>query len=790
MKVVSATLILLATLLLNYTAYGASIDQVGPIDSEHAITPTHQYIVPSGKQIQLGQFPIDSVVSKDGNYLIVTNAGMGMQSIQVVDLTLEKVIQTITYKAPEALFFGMVFSNNGKELFVSGGGNNKIRRYAFIKGKLKEKEAIKIGTMSVKNYYPADMVMSASGAYLFVVNNLNDSVSKIDLKHSKVIQTVKVGKNPISISLDHLGHLFITNWANRTISALDSESMKTIKTIKVGLHPNAIISSPKLNKVFVANSDSDTISVIDSTTLQVTRTISLHSGKRKTGSQPDALALSVDEGTLFVANAGDNTVQVYDMTDSSPHLIVTITTGWYPTHINVLKNKLLIINGKGLGSGPNDHGQFVTKLMEGTLSIIHTPFNTKNESINIPSHLYNKKNNYDIKKYYPYLFFMKSMSPIKHVFYVIKENRTYDQVFGDLKRGNGSPELATFGERVTPNLHKLANQFVILDNFYADAEVSPQGHNWSMAAKSNDYVEKNWMAAYSGRNREYDFEGENKATYPKAGFLWNNAKRSKKSYRVYGEFMKYVNKDHIWQPKDKSIGDHFDPKYPGFNLNISDVEREKEWEREFKQFVIDNNLPQLQIIRLPNDHTYGTTPGKRTPEAYVAQNDYAVGRLVDIISHSEYWRNSAIFIVEDDSQNGWDHVDAHRTEALVISPYTQKQSVDSTFYDTASMLKTIEDILGMGHMTEFDSTSMPMFNTFTSNPDFTPYRVIKPIVSLNKLNRKDTPGAKGSQSMNFSVADSIDEEKLNHILWNALRPNKKYPESPYNKKPAPNMSSH
>lgn len=357
--------------------------------------------------------------------------------------------------------------------------------------------------------------------------------------------------------------------------------------------------------------------------------------------------------------------------------------------------------------------------------------------------------------------------------YVIKENRTYDQVFGDMGKGNGDPKLVQFGKKITPNIHKLANQFVLLDNFYCDGEVSDPGHQWATAGESNDYFEKTWLPDYSGR-KVYGVDIP--ALKPKNGYLWDNAKRSGVSFRDYGEYINYWESpmNNRWGPDDPSIGNNYDPNCPGWDLTISDITRYNELEKEFKKFEQNGNLPQFEMVYLPNDHTAGTSPEQLTPQAMVAQNDLALGKLVDTVS--QYWKDTAIFVVEDDPQDGADHVDAHRTEALVISPYTQKGRVDSTLYDQVSMIRTIELILGMKPMNQFDASAIPMLNAFTNHLNFTPYTVEQPTYPLDAKNGQQATMAQESQKMDFSKPDSADHDKLNRAIWKATKGDQPYPE--------------
>lgn len=752
----------------------------GPGEKNMGYTPYNTALTPVGQQITLGNFPMGGALSPDGNYLIVSNDGQGTQSLQVVDTKKIKIVQTIEYKSPESLYLGVAFSPDGKTLYASAGGNNKIRKYTFINGQLTEKPAIQLKDSKNSNFYPAGLSVSPNGAYLYVANNLDHSVSKINLASQKIVQTVSVGKNPYTAYLTKDGKsLYVSNWGESSITLLNPETLEVEKNISTGLHPNAIAENPVSGDVYVSNSDDDSISVISANTKKVVQTLSVKPFKQSpTGSQPDALFVSKDGKTLYVANAGNNDIVMIDLSSKKAKVRGLIPTAWYPTGIYLDKNKVMVTNAKGLGAGPNAQGQYIGSMIEGTLSVFDTPNNrelskyTKQVYKNLTDKGEAKRagNN-------PIPMNPEGKSPIKHVIYIIKENRTYDQVFGDLGKGNGDPSLTSFGENITPNLHKLANQFVTFDNFYADAEISAQGHNWSTAAKANDYTEKNWMANYSSRNRGYDFEGDNDAAYPKAGFLWNNAHRSGVSFRDYGEFVNYDKVKKQWVATDPSIGDRFDPEFPGWNLDISDLDRVAEWKKEFNSFVKNDNLPQLQIVRLGNDHTQGTKVGKLTPEAMVAQNDAAVGKLVDAVSHSKYWKDTAIFITEDDAQNGWDHVDAHRTESLVISPYTQTGKVDSTFYDTTSMIRTMELILGMKPMSQYDASSIPMYNAFTHKPDFTAYEYEEPRTSMVEINGSNAPGAQISAKLDFSGADHANEDQLNQVLWEQTMKGKKYPTS-------------
>ncbi|KLU60230.1 virginiamycin B lyase [Peptococcaceae bacterium CEB3] len=771
----------LATFVLSArTAFAATQVSANPQKDGTVITSYDWQLTPAGQQITLGDFPMGAAVSPDHKYVVVTNDGQGTQSLQVVDLASRQVIQTIPYHSPQALYLGIAFSPDGKTLYASGGGRNVIHVYSFANGTLTERSAI----TGVRGY-PAGLSVSADGKTLYVANNTSDSVSSIDLTTGKVSKTTPVGHNPYTAFLSQDGTaLYVSNWGESSVTVLNPKDLSVEKTIRVGLHPNAIAQNPVTGMIYVSDSDSDQISVIAPKSNQVIHTVSLAPYKGALpGTTPDALMVNPDGKTLYVANADNNDIAVIDLGDGrdrkTPSVKGLIPTAWYPTGIFTTQDGsgLMVINAKGLGAGPNTQGQYIGNMIKGTMSFIPTPdqgqLRKYTEQVKTNDHFRPEGIRPLVSATIPR--FSNERSPIKHVIYIIKENRTYDQVFGDMKKGNGDPSLTEFGKQITPNLHKLANQFVLLDNTDTDAEISAQGHNWSTAAISNDYTEKNWLANYSGRGRGYDFEGTNKSTYPQDGFLWDDAARAHVSYRDYGEFEGYNAKTGISTPSGPSIGNNYDPNYPAWDLNVSDQTRFEQWQKEYNRFERDGNLPQLEIVRLPNDHTQGTRTGALTPQAYVAQNDYALGEIVDTVSHSKDWKDTAIFVIEDDSQDGLDHVDAHRTEALVISPYTQTGKVDSTYYDTASMLKTMELILGMKPMTQFDAEATPMLNAFTFKSNFTPYDVIRPTYDVNAKNGQNAPMAALADKMIWNVEDANNDNQFNRMLWAATKGNVPYP---------------
>jgi len=459
----------------------------------------------------------------------------------------------------------------------------------------------------------------------------------------------------------------------------------------------------------------------------------------------------------------------------------------------VLGNNIYVTNGKGLSSFANPNGpnpvnkkqvvlshlgdstkpasvEYIGSLFKGTLSIIKKPSEeqlaiyTKAVYQNAP-YTKSKELNAEGQPGNPIPMKVGAASPIKHVFYIIKENRTYDQVLGDVKGGNGDTSLVLFGEHVTPNQHKIVKDYVLLDNFYVDAEVSADGHNWSMGAYANDYVEKNWPASYGGKGGTHGTSGLLKIGNNKDGFIWDLCAKNNISYRSYGEF---VADDFGTKPRLESLKDHAAVFAP-YGLKTMDTIRFHQWKRDFDSLVALNNVPRFSTIRLGNDHTEGMRADRPSPYAHVADNDLAVGMLIDHLSKSPVWKESVVFILEDDAQNGPDHVDAHRSTAYVVGPYVKRKYVDHTMYTTSGMLRTMELILGLPPMTQFDAAATPMWRCFTNKPDFTPFNHLKSNINLGETNPGKTIAAKLSAKFDWSTEDRVPDLILNEILWQGLK---------------------
>lgn len=761
---------------------------VGPNQDGTAVNSHGWTLTPAGDQTTVGDRPMGTALTPNGRYLAVTNDGQGVQSVMVIDTRTEKVVDTVEYPAPEALFVGLAFSHDGKRLYASAGGNDKIRVYDHREGSIVERDPIKLDDSSDGSYFPAGLAVSPAGDRLFVANNLDDSVAVIDLASEKVDTFVNVGSHPYTVAFDdHEGKAYVSNWGTDTLSVLDTASTTVTGTITVGSRPNDVVASPTRSEMYVANANVDTVSVVDTRTDEVTGTVDLAPyPDAPVGSMPDALAVSQNGKTLYVANAGNNDVAVVDLGHGHATTDHTVTglipTAWFPSALSLAPNgkTLYVANMKGLGAGPNPNGpnptknkqnvQYIGNMIDGTVSTIAVPDGAELVQYTqqvVDNNGFDERTNTQTRPPsqvdpQPVPERVGDPSPIEHVIYVIKENRTYDQVFGSLDEGNGDASLTLFGEKSAPNQRELAREFTLFDNFYTDAEVSADGHNWSTAAIANDYVQKTWPANYSGRNRPYDYENANTPANP-GSYIWNEAAAEGVSYRDYGEFTFGGN---VNAP---GLQGHTDTDYVGFDLSYSDQKRMDEFLTEFRQYEKNGGLPQLSIVRLPNDHTAGTTPGMPTPRAMMADNDLALGRLVEAVTHSDYWEKTAIFVVEDDAQNGPDHVDAHRSLAHVISPYTRRNNVDSTFYNTVAVLRTMELILGLPPMTQFDAAATPMVNAFQSKPDTTPYEAITPEQPLDELNTTSSPDAQKSKTLDLKKADQAPMQEFNRIVWHAVK---------------------
>ena len=759
--------------------------------AERVKLPNGWSLTPAGKSLPLGDLPLNIAVSSKKKYAAVTNNGQSVQSIQLIDPASEKILDSVVIAKS---WFGLKFSADEKKLYASGGNDNRILQYAISNNKLVLQDSISLGKKWPVKISPAGIEIDDKRNIMYVVTKENNSLYIIDLLTKKVTKQLPLAAEAYTCVLSpDKKELYISCWGCDKVLIFNTGNAGFTGEIMVGDNPNDLCLSKNGKYLFAANANDNSVSVIDVLQKKVIETFNTALyADAPNGSTTNSLALSADEKTLYIANADNNCLAVFDV--SKPGFSKSkgfIPTGWYPTSVKVIGKKIFVANGKGFSSLANPYGpnpvrtkeevvyqggdktkpiavQYIGGLFKGTMSIIpepeekqlaaysalvyqNTPYNKEKESITA-----GEQGN-------PIPMKTGSASPIKYVFYIIKENRTYDQVLGDIKEGNGDPSLVLFGEHITPNQHKLAKEFVLLDNFYVDAEVSMDGHNWSMAAYATDYLEKTWPTSYGGRGGTYSGEGNSAIANNKNGFIWDQCKRAGISYRTYGEFADN------YKPNIAILKDHMCPYYTGWNLSIRDTVRVSQWKQEFDSLLAAGSVPRFNTVRLGNDHTEGLRKGRPTPFAHVADNDLAVGMFIEHLSKSAIWKESAVFIIEDDAQNGADHVDAHRSTAYVAGGFVKRNFVDHTMYSTSSMLRTIELILGMPPMSQYDAAATPMWNCFTPNADLTTFTPVKSNIDLMEKNTAMNEWQQRSEKFNLAKEDAVPDLEFNIVLWHGLK---------------------
>jgi DNA-binding beta-propeller fold protein YncE len=791
MKITAITIVLVFIILGCKTFYQEgnedNITLPGKYEN-YTLLPNGWKLSPAGEQVGIDDLPLNMIVTNDEKYALTSNSGTKDNSISVIDLSKNKEIQRVIV---DKTWRGIVFNNDDSKLYVSGANNNQIYIYDFVSGKLTLKDSIIIGVK-----YPKEKISITGIDYLsnknllLAVSRMSNSLYACDLHEKKVIKVIHFDSECYDVKINHnQTFAYVSLWANSSIAEVDLSTLSVSNLIKVGDHPNEIIITKNDKRLFVANANNNSISNVDLVSKKETeRIITSLNPEVPYGSTPNAICFNNDESVLIAANADNNYLALFDISkNDNAKSLGFIPVGWYPTSVKMSSsNKLIVANGKGITSKPNpngpqptkgsnkENGEFIAYLLNGTVSIINYP---NEATLKLYSQRVFSNTPYiETKKYIanqdviPDEHNGVKSGKIKHVFYIIKENRTYDQVYGDISKGNGDSSICIFGKIITPNQHKLADEFTLFDNFYCDAEVSADGHNWSTAAYATDFTEKTWPTYYGGRGGNYDYEGGSKVARPTSGYIWDDVINKKLFLRNYGEFVwRVVKQDTLYQPPDEDLKNYTCETYPGFDLNISDLFRYKIWEKDFDELAAKDSIPSLSVIRLPNDHTWGTSKGKLTPQAYVAQNDYALGLMVEKISHSKYWNESIIFVLEDDAQNGPDHVDAHRSTFLVISPYVKRNFVDHTMYSTSGVLKTIELILGLKPMTQYDLSATPILYPISNEPDSSVFSSLKPLINIETKNSDNAYGSERSSEMNFVTEDAIPDIELNEIIWKSIK---------------------
>lgn len=821
---VAATLL---AILLGPAPHGAAI---GPQPDGAHIVSTFQWVRPAGKTVKYGGRPVDVALSADGRTLYAKD-NRGLMAIDTASWVLR---QELPLGDTGGSMHGLVVSPDGTRVYLTTAQNHLSEAAIAGDGTLHWSRRIALPEASVGgNPFPCGVALSADGARAYVCLSRNNTLAVVDLRLGTVLQQIPTGIAPFDVVLSPNGDVaYVSDWGGRrpgpgerkakssgtevivdargvaasgTVSFVDLKHGKVTATVPVGLHPSDLVLSRDGAVLYCANANSDSVSVIATAAAAVRETIQVRPDPvLPYGSAANALALSPDENHLFVANAGNNAIAVVALPDH-PHRASRVEgflpTDWYPAALATDGSHLYVANTKGLGSRGQPEGTVGRSVYSFLGTLTKVPIPTRKalrrftaqvlEDGRVPEMLRAWAEGRTGQPARPVPKRTGEPSVFRHVFYVIKENRTYDQVFGDLPQGNSEPSLCIFGRQVTPNHHALAEQFVLLDNFYCNGVNSSDGHAWATEGHVADYLEK----TFGGAARGYTW-GDDPLSYSATGFIWDNVLLHGLSFRNYGE-MDYaetvppgqswlaVYRDFVSGTRTiqfaQNIGieplrPYSPTHYPGWNMRIPDILRADRFIRDLRAAEATGTWPNFTILYLPNDHTTGTAPGAPTPRAQVADNDLALGQAIDALCHSRFWPQSVVFVIEDDPQDGLDHVDGHRSLCLVVSPYTKRGAVIHEFYNQTAVLRTMERILGLPPMNQMDAHSPLMTACFNSAPDFTPYTVLTNLVALDEMNPgpaalrgKARYWARRSQAQNFAEVDRANEDTLNRILWHSVK---------------------
>jgi YVTN family beta-propeller protein len=766
--------------------------------------PTGAFLDPVAPGLAVGSMPLAMTLAPGGGQIVVLLNGWREQGIQIVDRRTGQVTQTLTQPAA---FLGITFSPDGRSLYTSGGNQDVVYRYDWSAGRATLADSIVLAVKQPNRSgtsYPAGLGMSRDGTRLYVAENLFDSVAVVDVASKRVVQRFATERYPYGVAVAPDGRVFVSAWGGNTLSMFEPNADGTLRDdgrLRVARHPSALALSADGARLFVASGSTDRVAVVDTRAKRVVAELNdaPPAGPRE-GSTPNALALSAAGDRLYVAEADNNAIGIFDLSPATSgissatgrdSLVGRVPVEWYPTAVVAAGDTLLVANGKGRGTAPNrDYphpgtGVHTTRPLTYTLgqlngSVIAAPLARVSggelASLTQRVERANGWRNVTRTTGYP---------PFEHVVYIVKENRTYDQVLGDMTQGDGDTSLLFFPRPNSPNHHALADRFGLFDRFFVNAEVSPDGHNWSMAAYATDYLEKTVPSNYSNRGRTYDYEGTNRgrvpseqgaddAAEPASGYLWDLVQRKGLTLRNYGEFVipdranPNAGMPAGYRGNKPFLVANTNRDYPSFDLDITDQRRAEVWLAEFQDYVKRGTMPALEIVRLPNDHTAGARAGAPTPQAYMADNDLALGHIVEAISKSPFWKNTLIAVLEDDAQNGPDHVDSHRSVLLMISAYSRGGAIHR-FTNTTDVLATIEGVLGLDALSQFDHYGRPLRDIWTAEPDLRPYTALVPSVSLDAKNPSTGRGARESERLDLDFEDVADEMAFNRILWRTIK---------------------
>ena len=787
----------------------ANRDGSAPTDRERL--PTGRYLDPATRSTRLaGSFPLGIALSADGRRAAVLLSGYGKQGVQLID----RGTGATQLFEQRAAFVGVAMSPDGRTVYASGGNEDAIYRYDWSGATGMVRDTIPLGGPPPKSggvRYPAGVALSPDGRFLYAAENLDDSLAVVDLAAARVIGRYPAGRYPYGVAVSPAGDVYVSAWGASTVAAftaLPDGALRLRAQFAGGRHPSAMLLNRDGSRLYVASASTDRVLAIDTRTgTTVAELRDPPPAGPGEGSTPNALALSFDGARLYVAEADNNAVAVFELsaaargtaTDPGSSLRDTlagrIPADWYPTALAVVGgDSLLVLSAKGSPPGPNpglfapnhrrEPSQYTLGQLTGTLATVAIP-SSGTSALAAYSSRVAAANLWDARRTPS----ARAYPPIEHVVYVIKENRTYDQILGDLPQADGDSSLLFFPRNVTPNHHALAERFGIFDRFFVNAETSADGHNWSTAAYATDYVEKTVQSNYSNRGRTYDYEGTNRTdadldrngdvtpeddvNEPANGYLWDLAQRGGITFRNYGEFVIGVpavkgGSAPTYRGLKPFLVPNTNPHFPGFTLEIQDQHRADVWIAELDEFVKRGSMPALEIMRLPNDHTEGARAGRPTPRAHMADNDLALGRVIDALSRTPFWRTTAVFVLEDDAQDGPDHVDSHRSPLLVISPWA-RGGLHHRWANTTDVIATIAGLLKLGSLSQFDHYGEPLRDIWRDTPDVTPYSAIVPAASLDERTPAGAAGTDASAHLDFSAEDRVNDDLFNRLLWLAIK---------------------
>ena len=738
----------------------------GPLRDGSTLLPSGWRIRPAGRVVPVGTLPLNVVTLSDGS-LMVSNGGYGKNSLMRIDPRRGEVV----WRAPlSAAWLGLARSGRDwrDTVWASGGPTNRVYRFTWQGGTTWVADSVVLADSGAK-LYPAGLALLRRQGLVAVVGNLSDSVYFLDAATLERRAAVAVGHRPYTAVADS-AQLYVSNWGDSTVSVIDLSDRPAVRlSVPVGPHPSALALSR--SELFAALAGANGVARVDLATAHVREQLTVALAPHApVGSDPNALALSPDARTLYVAMAGNNAVAVVRIGAREMRVAGLIPTGWYPTAVATSADgrTLYVANGKGNGSGANADGKYIGDVITGSVSLVPVPDAAALRRYTEQVYALSPFSNPGLRS-----AVRASERPVelKHAVYIIRENRTYDQVLGDVVRGNGDPALAIFNDSITPNAHAIARRWVLFDNFYVNGEVSADGHEWTDRAFAGDYNEKTWPQIYSDR-RAWDLTDGEDLVNPHGAYLWDAARRRGLWVVNFGEMTESDDDDSAATRTGRTnitgLKDITAANYPGFVLSVADTTRARLFVDSVASWDRQGRFPDLVILWLPRDHTLGRRASQPTPRAMVADNDLALGQIVGRLSQSPAWSSLAVFVLEDDAQNGPDHVDAHRSVLLVASPYARANAVDSTFYTTASVLRSIEQIVGLEPLSQYDAGATPLWNAFSRHADATPFVGLPNTWPLDEL----TPRAFRSPipARDLAAADAADEVELNREIWQSVRP--------------------